>query len=273
MDDAAIAPLSDTRFVPFTVSHMAAILPFARSPLPAAALGFGAMAPDLFYFVRIGVPRDLSHSLVGALTVDLAVALLAFALWRLFIKAPTLDYSPRWLRERLTPELGWRDSLLGNRSVPAALALTAAAVFVGTLTHLAWDTFTHDGSLDDIFPVLAGTIGPVEIDEVIHAASSVIGAVILAVWTRRWVRRTAAVERPGTVSDVERRVVWILLSSLGIGSALVAWLIGLAQGYPPMNVHLWFLMVIFGAIIPAVVGVVFAGAWHLRARSRSLATR
>lgn len=253
--------------MPFTVSHVAAVLPFVRSPLPPAALAFGAMAPDLFYFLRIGIPRDLSHSLLGAVTVDLAVALLAFALWRAVIKRPTLDYSPGWLRSRTQPSQGWRADLLGDRPPIVALAWAAAAVVLGTLTHLAWDTFTHDGTLDDVFPVLAGSIAGIEIDEWIHSASSLVGAIILAIWIRRWTRRTPVQPRTGLVTDRERRTVWIALIAIGLASAGATMLAKVAVGYGPFDVHVWFAMVIYGATVPALVAVTLAAAWHVRARS------
>jgi hypothetical protein len=62
--------------MPFTTSHVAAILPFARALVPAA-LVVGSMAPDLFYSVPTDVSRELSHSLPGFITVDLALGLAA----------------------------------------------------------------------------------------------------------------------------------------------------------------------------------------------------
>ena len=141
--------------MPFTVSHVAAILPFVRSPLPPAALAFGSIAPDVPYFVRIGVPREFSHSVWGALSIDLLIGLVAFALWVVVFRTPLLDYSPRWLRERMSPEARWRS----ERGWLATSGALVVGLVLGSLTHVAWDLFTHDGSLDAIFPVLAGDIG------------------------------------------------------------------------------------------------------------------
>jgi hypothetical protein len=49
--------------MPFTPSHIAAALRFLRTPLIPAAVVVGTMAPD----------RDLSHSVLGLVTVDLLV--------------------------------------------------------------------------------------------------------------------------------------------------------------------------------------------------------
>lgn len=37
--------------MPFTPSHVAAALPFLRTPLIPAALVIGTMTPDLFYYL------------------------------------------------------------------------------------------------------------------------------------------------------------------------------------------------------------------------------
>ena len=98
--------------MPFTPSHAAAILPFLRSPLPAAALVVGSVVPDLPSFVPPGVPRDLSHSLPGVPVVDLPMGIAALALWYLLLRAPVVGLAPAWLRLRLPPgpriPAGWR---------------------------------------------------------------------------------------------------------------------------------------------------------------------
>ena len=83
--------------MPFTVSHVAAVLPMVgRSDrLPAAALVIGSMTPDYPWFLTRGRSSGLSHSLLGVVTVDLAAGLLAFVLWRRVAQAPVRDLVPR----------------------------------------------------------------------------------------------------------------------------------------------------------------------------------
>ncbi|WP_217617334.1 DUF4184 family protein, partial [Cellulomonas sp. GbtcB1] len=42
--------------MPFTLAHPAAVLPFARPPFVPAALGAGALAPDVPYFLPLPRP-------------------------------------------------------------------------------------------------------------------------------------------------------------------------------------------------------------------------
>jgi hypothetical protein len=66
--------------VPFTPSHVAAVLPFARTPLVPSALVIGSMGPDLFYYVPLPIERSFTHSLTGVFTVDLVLGVVLFAL-------------------------------------------------------------------------------------------------------------------------------------------------------------------------------------------------
>jgi hypothetical protein len=87
--------------VPFTGSHAAAILPFARWGLPASALVIGSMSPDLAYFAAIPVSAHLSHSIVGIVGVDLPMGLAAFLLWQTLVGPAIVAWSPSGLRARL----------------------------------------------------------------------------------------------------------------------------------------------------------------------------
>ena len=49
-------------------SHIAAILPFVRSPLTPTPLVVGCMVPDLPYFLLPGIARELTHSIAGGLS-------------------------------------------------------------------------------------------------------------------------------------------------------------------------------------------------------------
>ena len=89
--------------MPFTVSHVAAVLPVVgrSTRLPAAALVIGSMAPDYPWFLTRGRTSWLSHTPLGVVTVDLAVGLLAFMMWRRWAQAPVRDLVPRTLGEHL----------------------------------------------------------------------------------------------------------------------------------------------------------------------------
>ena len=247
--------------MPFTVSHAVAALPFLRTPLPVAALVIGTMAPDLPYFLPLGIPREFSHSLLGVVTIDLAVGIVVLLAWKFLLRAPVLDYAPGWLRERMPSR--------ERATVPWVLL----ALVVGALTHLAIDTLTHEGSLDAVFPVFAVEIGPWSVSNYVHLVVSTIGAVILAVWVRRWVKRTARRDAiRSVVSNAERLRVW---GTLGSGFLLLfsgSWIYQLEWvGTTVFDMNGLFVAFAIAVGVFGLIALVICVIWHGR-RARSANT-
>ncbi len=124
--------------MPFTVTHVVAVLPFARL-LPLTALAVGSMIPDLPLFVDIGVDYYDTHSLRGVVVACLPLGLAACLVWHRLIKRPLLALAPDGLRARLYAPL------CAPSPGAVGIAATALAVAVGALTHVVWDAFTHYG--------------------------------------------------------------------------------------------------------------------------------
>lgn len=110
--------------MPFTISHIAAVLPLRRhcSVDEFAALAVGSVMPDMHYFLpllRKNWPLP-SHQLISLPLFCLPVGWLLWRLWRPLWTAAgnTVQPMPAW----------WRVLL---------------ALSIGTLTHLAWDACTH----------------------------------------------------------------------------------------------------------------------------------
>jgi Domain of unknown function (DUF4184) len=201
--------------VPFTGSHPAAVLPFLRTPLPASALVIGSMAPDLPFYLPLPQPYA-THTWLAAVTTDLLLGLLAWALWHGLLAGLALATAPAALRGRLQGRVapGLRRRISSARQG----ALLIGALVLGTATHLAWDEFTHPRRWGtEHVAVLAGTWGPLPGYRWLQYASSVAGLLVLLVWFARWWRRTPAVRTP----QPPARWVWPVLVVLGViaGSA------------------------------------------------------
>lgn len=193
--------------MPFTGSHPAAVLPLLGTGLPPSALVIGSMAPDLPYFVPLPVGSGLTHTLVGVVTVDLALALAAYAVWHALLVPPLLAWAPQPLRDRLPERSSLRSPVDPQTGAPAwddrsrRLALAAAGCAVGALTHVAWDSFTHAGRWGtQRVAWLEATHGPLQGYRWAQYASGVVGLVLLATWGRGWWRRTRP--RDGTPGAV-----------------------------------------------------------------------
>lgn len=254
--------------MPFTPSHVAAALPFLRTPLVPAALAVGTMAPDFPYYLphRLGISRDDTHSLLGLVTVDLAMTLLAVALWWYVMREAVIDLLPAAVRERIPARASsswWRE----RRSPAIAIALVIVSSIVGGATHLVWDSFTHPGWLVDHVALLRLRIGPLPVEKWLQHASTVAGLVVLAIWAVIRLRGTERdPHRPGRFTGRER-VAWVtvIVLAAGLGGG-IPWVIGLARGMSPVDPVLLFPVACLLVACGVAAVLLSAGAWHLRRR-------
>lgn len=206
-------PPATVGHVPVTPSHVVAVLPLiGRSGrIPAAALVLGSMAPDYPWFLTGGRSAGLSHSFAGLVTVDLAVGLLAFVLWRSVGQAPVRDLMPRMVGARLPDPLP-----LTGRELPWA----AAGVLIGALTHIVWDSFTHTGrpGVDAVTWLAAGHAG-LPGSKWAQYLSGVLGAAVLVVWCVRRLRATPPAPDWGGASLRGRLLAWgVVAAGLVLGA-------------------------------------------------------
>ena len=224
------------------------------------------MAPDLPYFVPGPTGRDLTHTLLGVVTVDLAIGVLVYAAWLLVIRAPAVDLAPHWLRQRLPPAAA-SSSRLAN------VALLVASLIVGTLTHLAWDFFTHPGPLESLIPFLGTQVGPLTPTKWLQHGSSLFGLGVIVWWTARWVRRTRPVPTPSRLSGSARVTTWLAVVGTFVAVAVLVWSTGVSDGYPALDPYLVFTIArksIGAAIVVAGAAVV---AWQVGRLGRDYSDR
>jgi hypothetical protein len=131
--------------VPFTAFHPIVVWPlWMKWPhrFDFVALTVGAVIPDLFepYFNIVysdpihSLERDWTHSLLGALTLDFVLGLVATVL----VVRPLLRWADRRWPSGLWSRFANRDFL-----VPTSWRITLASVWVGTLSHVLVDTPVH----------------------------------------------------------------------------------------------------------------------------------
>ncbi|MGF3053405.1 DUF4184 family protein [Microbacterium sp. YY-03] len=206
--------------MPFTASHAVVALPFLRTPLIPAAIAVGAMAPDLPLFVRQVVPSYSTTHDLTAIALTTVIALALFLLWRCLLRPAAAHLLPGFIGERL-PE-AWqqstgatlRETFVGSRGATSGVARVTVTTLtlllslaLGIVSHVVWDSFTHEGRLASAW--LAADWGPLPAFKWLQHGSSLLGLIILAIWGIRWLRRherVAVAERlPGWV-----RTWWII---------------------------------------------------------------
>lgn len=171
--------------MPFTLSHPAAAAPFSRFGLVLSALVVGSMSPDFIYFFHMAPRGHWTHTIPGVLLFCLPGSLLVLCIYHRLLMEPIAALLPSPLQDAFMKGQPFR-------FWPAQrLALLCASVLIGALTHLIWDSFTHEGSLDRLFPFLGMRVIDMGFDEVpltriLHHASTIIGAFWIMLRIRRW---------------------------------------------------------------------------------------
>jgi hypothetical protein len=208
--------------MPFTAGHPAAVLPFVRYGMPAAALVIGAITPDLPMMLPFPPVVHFAHTPLGLVTLDLILGTFAFVLWQLLFGPALVALAPRVLSARLPGDVPKGVSFHfapGKRAVRVF-----AAVLIGAATHLLWDGITHDWMWGpQHIPWLASRHGSLLGWQWMQRLSDIVAPTILVAWVVGW-WRGAPVRTEGTVLPLRIRV---LAWSAILGPAAAGFLYGL----------------------------------------------
>ena len=136
------------------------------------------MAPDFEYLAHLSARRTIGHTLPGLVVLCLPLSLAALFLWHRLIQP------------------AWTPLVLGRRAPPFAfgpgsrLAVLAFSALAGSLSHVAWDAFTHEhGLVVRHVGLLEATVPGLGVPtfQLLQYASSAAGAWFLAAWAHRHV--------------------------------------------------------------------------------------
>jgi hypothetical protein len=216
--------------MPFTVSHIAAVLPFRKwlrkyGIFSAAAIG--AMTPDLDLILPVRLTRAQTHGALALVTFCLPVGLAVWALFQVLIKPAIFEVLPNRVYARLRA-----DHLGLNLSRWASWGLAAFAILFGAVTHDIWDAFTHEDGrgvrmlpfLDDYGPELGNH--PLHLYRWLQHTSSVVGLLVVLAATWIWVRHARPPIEPVVrkLSPRERHIwtaIYILIPVVLVGTAIL----------------------------------------------------
>jgi hypothetical protein len=258
--------------MPFTISHVAAAIPFQRTRLVPSALVIGCMVPDFEYFLRFTPGGGFGHTLPGIFLLDLPLALMTLWLFHSFAKAPLYAWLPWGVRRRI--RLGPASPQFGSF---ARFALVVLSIFVGIATHILWDCFTHKRLW--LYPhwqflhriAQVPLYGPLEYARVIEHLSSVFGGLVLLIWFWRWLRSTAPVHpEPAPIPRTNSRAALFVVCAVALAAAAFRAFLVLQGVGAPFHIHrnrLALEAAIITAITVFCLGIVVYGA-ALRTRAR-----
>jgi hypothetical protein len=222
--------------MPFTISHAAVVLPFARLLARwrlLSAVVVGAMVPDFGLFFPWRIYRFETHSAMALFTFCLPVGLATYWIFQYSIKTPVLEVLPEGAYAR------WH-----TYSSPADFAsmrqwvLAACGVFAGAVTHLVWDAFTHEKArgirmipwLEE--PVVDIGKHHVAAVRLMQDVSSLVGLIVVLGVVWYGLRRGHEQAVPGRPLRPAERWAWVVTYGLGAVALSVAWLLWARVGEP-----------------------------------------
>lgn len=179
--------------MPFTLSHPVAALPLRRwlGPLGSfSALFIGSTAPDLAYFLPVGLSREQTHNVVALFWFCVPVTLVVWALYHSCVRATLCQLLPAYWRARLPADC------FSHALPPASMPALIVSALLGATTHLMWDSFTHDTGLPvRLLSPLRRVVGApdgltLHVYDLLQHASTLFGLGLLAAWIVRWARAT-----------------------------------------------------------------------------------
>ena len=200
--------------MPFTLAHPAAVIPLARTRLPASALVAGSLVPDFLYFIPGHIDHNFGHTSVGLVLFCIPVGLITLVLFHHVMKMPLLDLLPDNPRKLLARRPNQFTFGPWRRFMRVLVSLT-----VGSLTHLAWDSFTHERGFAVAnvallkVAIVQTPYGGVRVFKLLQHGSTLVGCAALIFWYLIWARRQP---RPANqtncrlVSRTRRVVNWAL---------------------------------------------------------------
>jgi hypothetical protein len=194
--------------MPFTLAHPAAAIPLRRY-LPLSALVVGALSPDLEYPFRLVVGSRFSHTLPGILYFCVPIGLIFLWIFHQLIKGPSVLLLPGFVRQRVEPRVTQFSFWPASR-----LLLITIAIAIGAITHVVWDSFTHEhGWFVESWPALQASLmasRKLQIFKLLQYGTSILGLLWLSYCFYSWLlnqRNDEPQQRRSLPERVRRRIV------------------------------------------------------------------
>ena len=249
--------------MPFTVTHVAAVLPVARAfpKLSFSALAIGAMIPDAPIFFSLGFGYPFLHSLPGLFLGCIPLGMIAHQLYERYAKAALISLLPDFAARRL--------AVYSQPNLKSSFTLTALAMFLGACTHLVWDLFTHAGRWGvELVPYLQKSYSvagySIEGYAIVQHGSSLVFLPLLFLLFCIKTLKTKSVETSSQdrATIPSRRLTQICIVSLPIVSTMLVWILrsNSAQSFA-------FEVTVLSGIGFIALVAIYASGFNLRQRA------
>lgn len=231
--------------MPFTLAHPSIIIFCKNRYLNLMGLILGSMSPDFIYFLCFNPSSNFGHTLLGFIFFNLPLCiLLNFLIFR-YVKNIFILSLPNFLLNRYS-YLIYSSNKLDNLK---EFFIFIYSSFVGMITHIFWDAFTHEsGFFVNSFPLffkksLVLLNHEIPIYKLFQHGSTLIGFLIIIIYFYSIQKSSAkkTLNRIKIFSTLFTTISFTLLSSyiytiitnsnFGIGRFIVTFINGLFLGY------------------------------------------
>ena len=258
--------------MPFTPTHIAAILPIAwilRWRVPLSALMVGSMVNDIGVFFPYLFDYRTMHTLPGLWTHCVPIGLVLYFIFHWLVKRPFCALLPFVFRSRLVP---WSDQMPSLH--PGSLAVIVACILIGAASHTFWDSFTHAGRWGvKQFPALNEIVidysqRPIRWYSILQHGSSLVFLPPMVIGACTWVLRQPSLE-PSKVPSTSNAVR--IAGTLFVLATPLACFFYYYLRYPgaPLYTVIHSMVILSGTIVIGV-GLLYGIAYAIIARDSTL---
>lgn len=197
--------------MPNPIAHPAASIPFTRAGLVFSALVIGSLSPDFGYFVHFPSPY-YEYTASGLILFDVPVGLVLLWLFHALAKWPLLSALPESLQRRLIkPAQGFSFGPLKH------FGLILLSLLVGSITHVIWDSFTHDyGWSVQQFAFLSIPVGGTPLYTILQNLGTISGIGILTYWFIKWLPTAPQSNQLPVRFSRKVRAIFVALATLAL---------------------------------------------------------
>ena len=211
--------------MPFTVSHIAAVLPLNKRLAKYTALSplvIGSMTPDVGYWTPFLVNQRMeTHSLIGLYLFCIPMGLTIYFLYHLLMAPVIVSFLPRNIQRHLNP------NLFIGKLPPTPAHVLLISLILGAITHIVWDFFTHQSGIPQYitwFEIPLMTIDGYDVKSyrVLQHLSSILGLGLLAYWILRWYKRKRLIKNYANYWQAPKELKTIAIALIGLVTLLGA---------------------------------------------------
>ena len=211
--------------MPNPIAHPAASIPFTRLGLVFSALVIASISPDFGYLVlhfsyfRSLLTPFFMNTIWGLIFFDVPMALVLLWFFHTFMKWPLLSLLPESLQRRL-----FKHAQEFSFGTIRHFGVILISLLVGSLTHVIWDSFTHEsGWTVKHFTLLSTPINGIPLYTVLQNLGTVLGLTLLIYWTIKWLRTAPQSDQLAWHFPVKvRRIIFALtIAALAITEGMI----------------------------------------------------